>query len=110
MIFASTFSSSSLVELAEIADKIMDVASPTASGIQQEQLPPPQLSGGVDKLHAEVIRLQGLVELLMTQQKLSYQRRNCTPSCRPPAPHSPSPLQPRARLHLNDLLVSPQIW
>jgi hypothetical protein len=42
MILASTASSSNLIELAEIADKIMDVASPTVSGIQQVQLPPPQ--------------------------------------------------------------------
>jgi hypothetical protein len=94
MILAPTSNSSSLVELAELADKIMDVASPTVSGIQQEQLPPPQLSAGVDQLRAEVTRLQGLVESLTTQQQPLYQRRNRTPSRRPPTPRSPSPHSP----------------
>ena len=61
MILASTSNTTSLDELAELADKIMDVATPPVAGIQN---PSPQLSAKVDQLHTEVTRLQELVKSL----------------------------------------------
>lgn len=82
MILASTSASSTLDELAELADKIMDVASPSVSAVQPT--PPPQLSTEVDQLRAEVTRLQGLVKSL-TQQHRSRRREST------PRPHTPDP-------------------
>lgn len=88
MILASTSSTSTLDELAELADKIMDVVSPTVSGVQANP-PPPQLSTEVDQLRTEVTRLQGLVKSLTTHRSRTSTRRPPTP--RSNSPRSPSP-------------------
>ena len=82
MILASTSATSSLDELAELADKIMDVVSPSISHIQT---PPPQLSAEVDQLRTEVMWLQGLVK------SLAHHHRNRPSSRRPPTPLHFSP-------------------
>ena len=66
MILVSTASSSSLDELADLADKIMDVVVPSVSALQP---PPPQLSTEVDQLRTEVTRLKGLVKSLTIHQR-----------------------------------------
>ena len=58
MILASTSSASSLDELAELAHKIMDVASPSVASVTHAP-PPHQGTVKIDHLRAEVTRLQG---------------------------------------------------
>ena len=84
MILASTASSSSLDELADLADKIMDVVVPSVSALQP---PPLQLSAEVDQLRTEVTRLKGLVKSLTIHQR-SHSR---PPTPRPPTPRHRSP-------------------
>ena len=86
MILASTSTTSSLDELPQLADKTMDVASPSVSAIQPP--PQPQLSTEVDQLRSEeVTRLQELMTAL------AHQNGNRPPPPRPPTPHSTSPHQ-----------------
>ena len=92
MILASTSTTSSLNELAELADKILDVSVPSVSAVQRPP-PPPQLTAEVDQLHAEVTRLQELVKSLTPHQR-SSNRRPQTPRFTPP--HSPSYRSPSA--------------
>ena len=91
IILASTSTTSSLNELAELADKILDVSVPSVSAFQRP--PPPQLTAEVDQLHAEVTRLQELVKSLTPHQR-SSNRRPPTPRFTPPrspSHRSPSP-------------------
>ena len=87
MILASTASSSSLDELADLADKIMDVVVPSVSALQP---PPPQLSTEVDQLRTEVTRLKGLVKSLTIHQR--SHSRPPTPRHRSPSPGPQSPV------------------
>ena len=87
MILASTASSSSLDELADLADKIMDVVVPSVSALQP---PPPQLSTEVDQLCTEVTRLKGLVKSLTIHQR--SHSRPPTPRHRSPSPGPQSPV------------------
>lgn len=92
MILASTSNTSSLDELAELADKIMDIAVPPVAGIQNSS---PQLNAKVDQLHTEVTRLQELVKSLSHSRHHRPSRRPSTP--RPISPHpstSPRPPSP----------------
>ena len=93
----------SLEELAELADKTMDVAalSGSVSAVHPPQ-PPPQLCTEVDQLRAEVTRLQTLVKFL--------QHRSRTPSRRPTILVAPLPIQPRPHAQSRALLVPPQVW
>ena len=85
MILASTASSSSLDELTDLADKIMDVVVPSVSALQP---PPPQLNAEVDQQRTEVTHLKGLVKSLTVHQRTHSSHRPSTPRHRSP-PQSP---------------------
>ena len=80
MVLASTNPSASLDELAELADKVLEVAVPSISAVTTS----PPLAAEVEHLREEVTRLQKLL------QKLARSR---TPSRPAPHPsrHSPTP-------------------
>lgn len=77
MVLASTPDTVSLENLAELADKIVEVATPSIGAVTT-----PKLTTEVEQLRAEVTRLQEVVE--------SFSRRPRLPSRR-----SPSPARPR---------------
>ena len=72
MVLASTDDTASLNNLAELADKIVEVATPAVCAVQT-----PRLLSEVEQLWSEVTRLQGLVKSLSTQCK---SRRSSTPT------------------------------
>ena len=88
MILASTSNTTSLDELAQLADKIVDVSSPSISAVQNP--PPPQLGAEVDQLRTEVTRLQELVKSL-THQHHSRTPTRRSSTQRPSTPRSISP-------------------
>ena len=79
MVLASTADTTSLENLAELADRVVEVATPSVSSIRN---PPPQ-SSDVDQLRADVTRLQEELKSLSLQNQ---QRRTSTR--RPPTPVS----------------------
>ena len=72
MVLASTAATVSLDDLAELADKIVEVAAPTVNAVHT-----PQLTSEVEQLRSEVARLQDLVKSLSTRRK---PRRSPTPT------------------------------
>ena len=66
MVLASTADTVSIENLAELADKIVEVATPTVSTIQTSQL-----TSEVEQLRSEVTRLQTLVKSLSVKRKPS---------------------------------------
>ena len=68
MVLASTNSAASLEELAELADKVMEVAASSISKIAT----PPSLAAEVEQLRGEVARLEKLFK------KVTY---HCSSSC-----------------------------
>ena len=78
MVLASTGDKVSLEELAQLADKIVEVAVPSVSAVSV-----PQLKTEVEQLRADVTRLTELV------------RKSLSPRGRPTRGRSPSPTQPR---------------
>ncbi len=85
MVLASTASTVSIDQLADLADKIMEVATAPSSVCAIQSTPP--LQSEVEQLRSEVTRLQDLV------RSLSFSNR-----CK--ARRSPIPT----------LLVPPQVW
>ena len=81
MVLASTDESLALDKLAELADKVMEVATPSVSAIAT-----PQITTEVEQLCTEVTRLQELVKSLTTQAR---QRSTSNPR------RSPNPARPR---------------
>ena len=70
MVLASTPESTSLEKLAEMADKIMEVATPsvaTVSAPSGDTRPPP--TPDVDQLRADINRLEKLVNTLVTRSR-----------------------------------------
>jgi len=63
MVLASTDESLTLNKLAELADKVMEVATPSVSAIAT-----PQITTEVEQLRTEVTRLQELVKSLTTHK------------------------------------------
>ena len=83
MVLASTSATMSLEELAELADKIAEVAAPTIAATTA--LPPsPQLLSEVQQLRTEVRRLQNSVRTLSHQSQGRSSSRNRQSS---PTPH-----------------------
>ena len=83
MVLASTSDTTSLENLAQLADKVVEVAAPSVSAVKNSS---PQLSSEVDQLRAEVTRLQEVVK------SLSFKKRPRTPIRHSPTPRSsPSP-------------------
>ena len=99
MVLASTDTSMDLNKLAELADKVMDVATPTGTvaHVSDAHPGPPHLAAGVStppevkQLREEVARLMQLVQSLTA---CSRQRsRHSSRPRRSPSPVSPGPLQ-----------------
>ena len=59
MVLASTVDAVSLEELATLADKVIDVAAPSAVAVST-----PKITLDVDLLHAEVTRLKDVISVL----------------------------------------------
>ena len=93
MVLASTPNTVSLENLAEIADKIMEVAppTPTVGAVQLEQAP--QFTSELQHLRSEVARLEDLIKSLTTNRR---PRRSPTPNRpRPTTPiNRPRPTTP----------------
>ena len=81
MVLASTSATTSLEELAELADKIAEVAIPPVAAVQQ-----PHLADEMQQLKAEVTKLQKAISSLS-------RRRSHTPRRTPRSP-SPAPVNP----------------
>lgn len=80
MVLASTGDKSNLEELAQLADKITEVAAPSIASVTA-----PQLTAEVDQLRAEIAGLRKLIRDLPTTRRPN---RGRTPS--PSRSHSPS--------------------
>ena len=95
MVLASTDSSMDLNKLAELADKVMEVAAPTVANISSTPPEPPPITAGlsasseVKQLREEVARLTELVESLANRSR----RRSPASPRRAATPVSPSPPQ-----------------
>lgn len=84
MVLASTPDGTGLEQLAELADKVMEVAVPTGTGSIAAVTIPPTLTTEVGHLREEVSRLEKLVQKLAHSQ--SYPRSTSRSSRRPPTP------------------------
>ena len=99
MVLASTYTSMDLNKLAELADKVMDVATPTGTvaHVSDAHPGPPHLAAGVStppevkQLREEVARLMLLVESLTVRSR--QRSRHSSRPRRSPSPVSPGPLQ-----------------
>ena len=83
MVLASTDASMDLSKLADMADKVMEVATPTVSAITDTRIDPSEIK----QLREEVARLADLVTPLTTRSRLRS-------TSRPRRPHSPAPQNP----------------
>lgn len=75
MVLASTSATATLEELAELADKVAEVAAPTVAAVNSSQL-----SSEVEQLRAEVSKLQASIKTLTRHS------RSNTPRLRSPSP------------------------
>ena len=83
MVLASTPDGTGLVQLADLADKVMEVASPTAGSIAAVTTPS-TLATEIEHLRGEVLRLEKLVQKLARSRSLSHSGSR-------PSRHSPTP-------------------
>ena len=79
MVLGSTADTVTLQQLAELVDRIIDVAAPSESAVHT-----PQLSADVDQLRTEVTKLQRLDKSLSTRSHLKLR-------CSPTPSHSATP-------------------
>ena len=94
MVLAPSGTDVSLDNLAEMADRIMDVPTTTVAGVHAPQFFPPHTppaSTEIDSLRAEVRQLQDMVRSLMLYPRDSRRRtptsaRQCSPSPAHPPP------------------------
>lgn len=98
IVLASTLNTIGLEKLAEMADKIVEVATPSiAAAFTPTVPPPPPPTPAVEQLRAEVTRLEKLIHKLAFDILLSFD-----PSLSHPYTHDP---------HIRPvLLVPPEIW
>lgn len=89
VVLVSTPETTDLQQLAELADKVVDVAVPSVSAIQT-----PQLTTEVQQLRTEMTRLQQLVQSLADNRSRSKSRRSPTPSRTPRSSNSSQPSAP----------------
>ena len=88
MVLASTADSMDLATLADMADKVIEVATPSISSLTQPASPDPQLQ----QLRAEVTRLAELVASLITRpRQRSRSRSRDRPRSSPAPTDSPQP-------------------
>ena len=88
MVLASTADSMDLATLADMADKVIEVATPSVSSLTQPASPDPQLQ----QLRAEVTRLAELVASLTTRpRQRSRSRSRDRPRSSPAPTDSPQP-------------------
>ena len=81
MVLASAGGSQSLEELADLADKVMDVATPAVTQINT------QLSSNIDQLHSEISDLKSLFKSMHLPKPSLKNRTSKSPRCSPsPAP------------------------
>ena len=85
MVLASVDASMSLEKLADMADKVLEVATPSVAAIQNPDPVPAADSSEVALLRQEVTRLAALIE------SMSPRSRSRTPKSRHPATPTPSP-------------------
>lgn len=83
MVLASTGDDVSLDALAQLADKIVEVAAPSVSTVVA-----PQLTAEVDQLRTEVTRLKELVKSLSVRKKIFRNRSPSPARTHPPADSS----------------------
>ena len=83
MVLASTSNTTNLEELAELADKIVEVAAPTVAATTA---PLPQLLSEVEQLRAEVSKLQTSIRSLTRQSRSRSSSRTRQPSPAHPPP------------------------
>jgi hypothetical protein len=96
MVLASTDTATSLDKLADLADKVMEVATPTIAAIQDARPDPPPIthqSSEVQQLQEEVARLTARIESLTTRH-----RRRSNSKYRPATPTPASPTVPQDSL------------
>ena len=86
MVLASTPTAITVEELASLADKIMDVASPSAAAI----IPASALSNEISELKSEIAQLQKLIKR-PNHRPSRPPRRYRSPASRPTTPPSDSP-------------------
>ncbi len=91
MVLASTPETSSLDKLAELADKVLEVAAPAVSAVKL----PSEVSTEIEQLRTEVSRLQKLVHSLDQRSRFSRStssssRHGSSPSHRSPTPTPPA--------------------
>ena len=88
MVLASTNSATSLEDLAELADKVMEVAAPSISNIT----PSPSLAAEVEQLRGEVTRLEKMLKKLVHHRSSSRHtsRRSPTPTSNTQPTDSPA--------------------
>lgn len=84
MVLASTSATTSLEELAELADKIAEVAAPTIAATTTS-LPSPQLLAEMQQLRTEVRQLQNAVRTLFRQSRGHSTSRSRQSSPAPPS-------------------------
>ena len=77
MVLASSGDSISLDQLAQLADRIMDVATPTVASVAA-----PQSSPKLEQLRSEVAQLQAVVQTLRAGQRSGLSGRRRSPSPR----------------------------
>lgn len=91
MVLASSPDITSLDNLAEMADKVMEVAAPSVGSVTKPSAPntDPTLIAEVGGLHSDVARLEKLVQKLTRSRSLSQDNRRSP--CRSPTPTPPHP-------------------
>ncbi len=109
IVLASTPDGTSLEKLADLADKIMEVATPSVAAVAAH----PALSTEVEHLREEVSQLEKLVQKLARSQSFSRpgrhpSRRSPTPSLTDPLAHRYTPRSRRFKRYI--LLVPPEVW
>ena len=85
MVLASSSDDVSLEELAQLADRIMDVSTPTVAAVTG-----PSITSELEQLRSEVTRLNALVQKLQVPSRPQSHFRQ--PCARSPSPRRPSNL------------------
>ena len=69
MVLASARRDTTLAQLAQMADEIMEVATPSISAVHRDARPTPQLSAEMEQLRSEVAGLTNLVKSLTRRRR-----------------------------------------
>ena len=85
MVLASTAATTSLEDMAELADKIVEVATPVVAAVDS---PLPQLTSQLEQLRTEVSRLQSSVKALTRQARARSSSRTRSRPASPAPQHN----------------------